>query len=46
MHWELTVARPNGDYVPVEVTIASHTIAGKRLAIFIARERLKASASL
>jgi hypothetical protein len=28
------------------VTIASHTIAGKRLAIFIARERVKASASL
>ena len=43
---ELTVARPTGDYVPVEVTIASHTIAGKRLAIFIARERVKASASL
>jgi PAS domain S-box-containing protein len=43
---ELTVARPNGDYVPVEVTIASHTIAGKRLAIFIARERAKVSASL
>ncbi|MBM4336274.1 MAG: PAS domain S-box protein [Deltaproteobacteria bacterium] len=38
---ELTVARPNGDYVPVELTIASHSISGKRLAIFIARERVK-----
>jgi PAS domain S-box-containing protein len=38
---ELTIARPNGDFVPVEVTIASHSISGKRLAIFIARERLK-----
>jgi PAS domain S-box-containing protein len=38
---ELTVARANGDYVPVEVTIASHNIAGKRMAIFIARERTK-----
>ena len=38
---ELTIARPNGDYVPVEVTIASHSISGKRLAIFIARERTK-----
>ncbi|MEX2205811.1 MAG: PAS domain-containing protein [Myxococcota bacterium] len=38
---ELTIARPNGDFVPVEVTIASHAISGKRLAIFIARERTK-----
>lgn len=38
---ELTIARPNGDFVPVEVTIASHSISGKRLAIFIARERTK-----
>jgi PAS domain S-box-containing protein len=38
---ELTIARPNGDYVPVEVTISSHSISGKRLAIFIARERSK-----
>lgn len=38
---EITIARPNGDFVPVEVTIASHSIAGKRLAIFIARERFK-----
>jgi PAS domain S-box-containing protein len=38
---ELTIARPNGDFVPVEVTIASHSISGKRLAIFIARERAK-----
>jgi PAS domain S-box-containing protein len=41
---EITIARPNGDFVPVEVTIASHSIAGKRLAIFIARERFKRSA--
>jgi PAS domain S-box-containing protein len=38
---EITIARPNGDFVPVEVTIASHSISGKRLAIFIARERTK-----
>ncbi len=38
---ELTIARPNGDFVPVEVTIASHTISGRRLAIFLVRERLK-----
>jgi PAS domain S-box-containing protein len=38
---ELTIARPNGDFVPIEVTIASHMIAGRRLSIFLARERLK-----
>ncbi len=38
---EVTIARPNGDYVPVELTIASHTIAGRRLAMFLVRERLK-----
>ena len=38
---EVTIARPNGDYVPVELTIASHTIAGRRLAIILVRERLK-----
>lgn len=43
---ELTIARPNGDFVPVEVTIASHSISGKRLAIFIARERTKGSVTI
>ena len=38
---DLTIARPNGDFVPVEVTIASHMISGRRLAIFLVRERLK-----
>jgi PAS domain S-box-containing protein len=38
---ELTIARPNGDFVAVEVTIASHMISGRRLAIFLVRERLK-----
>jgi PAS domain S-box-containing protein len=38
---EVTIARPNGDFVPVELTIASHTIAGRRLAMFLVRERLK-----
>ncbi|MFI5317891.1 MAG: PAS domain-containing protein [Myxococcota bacterium] len=38
---ELTIARPNGDFVPVEITIASHNISGRRLAIFLVRERLK-----
>ena len=38
---ELTIARPNGDFVAVEMTVASHTISGRRLAIFLVRERLK-----
>jgi len=38
---DLTIARPNGDFVPVEVTIASHMISGRRLAIFLVRERMK-----
>lgn len=38
---ELTFARPNGDFVSVETLISQHTIAGKRLAIFTSRERLK-----
>lgn len=38
---DLTIARPNGDFVSVEVTIASHMISGRRLAIFLVRERLK-----
>ncbi len=36
---DLVFARPNGDTIPVELTVSSHTIAGRRLAIFIARER-------
>ncbi len=38
---ELTISRPNGDFVAVELTIASHMISGRRLAIFLVRERLK-----
>jgi len=38
---ELTIARPNGDFVPVEVNIANHLISGRRFAIFLVRERLK-----
>ncbi len=37
----LTLARPAGDSVTVEVSIANHTISGKRLAIFVARERVE-----
>jgi PAS domain S-box-containing protein len=36
---EIRFQRSDGELVPAEVTIANHTIAGKRLAIFIARER-------
>ncbi len=38
---EITFARPNGDFVSVETLISQHTIAGRRLAIFTLRERLK-----
>jgi PAS domain S-box-containing protein len=34
----LLFARPSGEAVPVELSVANHTIAGRRLAIFIARE--------
>lgn len=37
---ELRFSRGGGEAVPVEVTVANHTIAGKRLAIFVARDRL------
>ncbi len=33
--------RLNGELVPVEFTVATHTIGGKRLAIFSARERIE-----
>ena len=36
---EMVFSRTNGECVPVELTISNHTIAGRRLAIFIARER-------
>lgn len=38
---ELALERKSGEQVAVELSVASHTIAGKRLAIFVARERLK-----
>lgn len=38
---EVVLARPNGDFVRVELRIALHTIATKRLAILTARESLK-----
>jgi PAS domain S-box-containing protein len=37
---ELGLLRFDGERVPVEVTVSNHTIGGKRLAIFVARERL------
>ncbi len=37
---EMVFQRPRGDSVAVEVTIANHTIGGRRLAIFVAREKL------
>jgi PAS domain S-box-containing protein len=36
---DFAFARPGGERVPVELTAALHTISGKRLAIFVARER-------
>jgi hypothetical protein len=36
--------RPGGDSVSVEVTVANHTIGPRRLAIFVVREKLSASA--
>ena len=35
---EMGFARPDGERIPVELTVWNHTIAGKRLAIFVARE--------
>ncbi len=37
---EMVFRRPRGDTVAVEVTMANHTIGGRRLAIFVAREKL------
>jgi len=41
---DLVFRRPEGTAISAEVTIASHTIGGRRLAILIAREKLRASA--
>ena len=35
---EMVFTRTNGEYVPVELTISNHMIAGRRIAIFVARE--------
>ena len=35
---EMGFARPGGERIAVELTVSNHTIAGKRLAIFVARE--------
>lgn len=40
---DIAFVRVDGERVPVEVTVSNHTIAGKRLAIFIARERNEGS---
>ncbi len=37
--FSLALRRGEGNAVPVEVSVASHTISGRRLAIFIAREQ-------
>ena len=42
---ELVFSRPNGDFVAVQLSVSSHMIGGKRLAIFIARETAKDLAS-
>ncbi|NRA01307.1 MAG: PAS domain S-box protein [Myxococcales bacterium] len=36
---EMVFARTNGERVPVVLTISNHTIGGRRIAIFVARER-------
>jgi PAS domain S-box-containing protein len=38
---ELVFSRPNGDFVAVQLSVSSHMIGGKRLAILIARETPK-----
>jgi PAS domain S-box-containing protein len=38
---DLVFSRPNGDFVAVQLSVSSHMIGGKRLAIFIAREAAK-----
>ena len=35
--------RPDGEQIPAELSVANHTIGGKRLAIFVARERMPAT---
>ena len=40
----LKLQRLDGEAVPVELSVASHTISGRRLAIFSARERTETSA--
>jgi PAS domain S-box-containing protein len=42
---ELVFSRPNGDFVAVQLSVSSHMIGGKRLAILIARETPKDLAS-
>jgi PAS domain S-box-containing protein len=37
---QLGLLRADRERIPVEVTVSNHTIGGKRLAIFVARERL------
>lgn len=38
---ELVLSRPNGDSVAVQLSVSSHMIGGKRLAILVARESAK-----
>jgi len=38
---ELVFSRPNGDFVSVQLSVSTHLIGGKRLAIFVARETAK-----
>jgi PAS domain S-box-containing protein len=42
---ELVFSRPNGDFVAVQLSVSTHMIGGKRLAIFVARETAKDLAS-
>lgn len=41
---DMVFTRPGGDSVLVEVSVANHTIGPRRLAIFVVREKLPASA--
>jgi PAS domain S-box-containing protein len=36
---DVGLLRPDGEGIPVELSVANHTIGGKRLAIFVAREK-------
>ena len=40
----IRLQRLTGEAVPVELSVANHTIAGRRLAIFSARERTESEA--